>query len=151
VLPAYNAPRDRRGAPSRGRRRDALGSTVSRRSLTRCSTDSTARGKGLLNALIARSRVERSAERRESRSRDDAAAPAVHAAREKSGVLFDLLETFCRRGRVQAAPHRGLSEHPIWRAGLRTRLGDTLGRSTCSARVCSSCASASRAATVRGD
>jgi ATP-dependent DNA helicase DinG len=53
----------------------------------------------------------------------------VYAAREKSGVLFDLLDTFLQEsGEVQLRLTEDFSEHPVWRAGLRTAFGDTLGQ-----------------------
>jgi ATP-dependent DNA helicase DinG len=83
-----------------------LGSTVSRRSLQRLFNRLERRGKGLLGALIMKLSVSNdllstaSLELVHSRL-----APAVHAVRDKSGVLFDLLETFLQESGVGRPTH----------------------------------------------
>jgi ATP-dependent DNA helicase DinG len=107
-----------------------LGSTVSRRSLQRLFNRLERRGKGLLGALIMKLSVSNdllstaSLELVHSRL-----APAVHAVRDKSGVLFDLLETFLQEsGESVVRLTEEFSAHPIWRAGLRVALEDTVSQ-----------------------
>jgi ATP-dependent DNA helicase DinG len=106
-----------------------LGATVSRRSLQRLFNRLERRGKGLLSALIMRLAATNDLLSAASLDLVDARlSPAVHAAREKSGLLFDLLETFLQEsGQVVVRLTDDFADHPIWSAGLRLALTDTVG------------------------
>ena len=55
-------------------------------------------------------------------------APAVHAARDKSSLLFDLLDTFLQEsGQPVVRLTDDFAAHPVWQAGLGRALDDTLG------------------------
>ena len=55
-------------------------------------------------------------------------SPAVHAVRDKSGMLFDLLDAFLQEsGESVLRLTDDFATHPIWRAGLRVALDDTAG------------------------
>jgi ATP-dependent DNA helicase DinG len=106
-----------------------LGATVSRRSLQRLFNRLDRRGKGLLGALTMR--LAASNDLLSAASLDVVSsrlAPAVHGAREKAGALFDLLELFLQEsGESVVRLTDDFSSHPIWRAGLRVALENTLG------------------------
>lgn len=106
-----------------------LGSTVSRRSLQRLFNRLDRRGKGLLGALTMR--LAAASDLLSVASLDVVStrlAPAVHGAREKSAALFDLLEVFLQEsGESVVRLTDDFSTHPIWRAGLRVALENTLG------------------------
>lgn len=106
-----------------------LGSTVSRRSLQRLFNRLDRRGKGLLSALTMR--LAAASDLLSVASLDVVTtrlAPAVHGAREKSAALFDLLEMFLHEsGESVVRLTDDFATHPIWRAGLRVALENTLG------------------------
>ena len=106
-----------------------LGSTVSRRSLQRLFNRLDRRGKGLLSALVMR--LAAASDLLSVASLDVVTtrlAPAVHGAREKSAALFDLLEVFLQEsGESVVRLTDDFATHPIWRAGLRVALENTLG------------------------
>jgi ATP-dependent DNA helicase DinG len=109
-----------------------LGSNVSRRSLQRLFNRLDRRGKGLLSALVAR--LAASNDLLSVASLDlvlSRLTPAVHAVRDKTSLLFDLLDTLIADESGQGAPVIRLTEdfatHPIWRAGLRVALDDVVG------------------------
>jgi ATP-dependent DNA helicase DinG len=55
--------------------------------------------------------------------------PALESARDKSGTLFDLLETFlATSGEPVLRLTADFAEHPVWRSGLRVALENTLGQ-----------------------
>jgi ATP-dependent DNA helicase DinG len=87
------------------------------------------RGKGLLSALIMRLGV--SNDLLSTASLDlvgSKLTPSVHAVREKSGLLFDLLDTFLREsGEAVVRLTDDFSAHPVWNGGLRLALADTIG------------------------
>jgi ATP-dependent DNA helicase DinG len=87
------------------------------------------RGKGLLPALGMR--LSGSSDLLSTASLDlveSRLAPAVHALREKSGLLFDLLDTFIEEaGQPVVRLSQSFATHPIWKAGLSLALEDTLG------------------------
>jgi ATP-dependent DNA helicase DinG len=83
-------------------------------------------GRGMLAALEQRLRVRDDMFSRASLDLlEKRIAPAVHAAREKGTIVFDLLETFLRDA---AQPVVRLTDDfdtdPIWRAGLTAALSD---------------------------
>jgi ATP-dependent DNA helicase DinG len=106
-----------------------LGSTVSRRSLQRLFNRLDRRGKGLLSALIMRLSV--SNDLLSTASLDlvgSRLSPAVHAVRDKAALLFDLLESLLREsGESVLRLTDDFARHPIWNAGLRVALEDTVG------------------------
>ncbi len=106
-----------------------LGATVSRRSLQRLFNRLDRRGRGLLAALIGR--LAASNDLLSVASLDlvnSRLSPAVHAAREKSALLFDLLDTFLQEsGESVLRLTDDFATHPIWRGGLRVSLDDTVG------------------------
>jgi ATP-dependent DNA helicase DinG len=56
-------------------------------------------------------------------------SPAVHSAREKGSSLFDLLEVYLQEsGGPVVRLTDDFASHPIWAAGLRVTLEDTLGQ-----------------------
>ena len=106
-----------------------LGTTVSRRSLQRLFNRLDRRGKGLLSALIARLAAGNDLLSTASLDLVQARlAPAVHAVRDKSAMLFDLLDTvLIESGGSVLRLTDEFGSHPVWRAGLRLALEDTAG------------------------
>ena len=112
-----------------------LGATATRRGLQRllsrlARTQSSRRGgRGLLAALEERLRINRD-EIFNAASLDvlhTRILPAVDAARDKGGVVFDLLDTFLRESGQQVVRLTDDFEtHPIWRAGLTAALEDLI-------------------------
>ncbi|HEY2065051.1 MAG TPA: helicase C-terminal domain-containing protein [Gemmatimonadaceae bacterium] len=106
-----------------------LGSTVTRRSLQRLVNRLDRRGKGLLPALSMR--LSASKDLLSTASLDLVQvrlAPAVHGLRDKSGLLFDLLDTFIEQaGQPVVRLTSSFASDPIWDAGLRRALEDVLG------------------------
>jgi ATP-dependent DNA helicase DinG len=105
-----------------------LGSVATRRSVQRLLNRLDRQGKGLLNALslklAASTDLLSTASLELVRGR---LGPSVHAAREKSAVLFDLLDTLLvESGRTVVRLTSDFDDHPIWKAGLDVALGDTL-------------------------
>ncbi|MBA3891249.1 MAG: helicase, partial [Gemmatimonadaceae bacterium] len=106
-----------------------LGQSVTRRGLVRMFNRLDRKGKGLLMALV--EKLNASKDLLSAASLDLVnmrLAPAVHAAREKSSLLFDLLDTFLQEsGQPVVRLTDDFASHPIWNAGLRRALDDTLG------------------------
>jgi ATP-dependent DNA helicase DinG len=106
-----------------------LGSVATRRAVQRLLNRLDRNGKGLLNALAFRLGAGRdllsAASLELVRVR---LSPAVQAAREKSAVLFDLLDTFLlEAGKPVVRLADDFADHPVWKAGLHRALEDTLG------------------------
>ncbi|MFN2564795.1 MAG: helicase C-terminal domain-containing protein [Gemmatimonadaceae bacterium] len=105
-----------------------LGSVATRRSVQRLLNRLDRKGKGLLNALAAR--LAASDDLLSAASLElviGRLGPAVNAARDKSGVLFDLLDTFLTEaGQPVVRLTDDFAGHPIWQAGLHVALEDTL-------------------------
>jgi ATP-dependent DNA helicase DinG len=129
VLPAYSRLVIDEGHHLEDAAAAHLGSTVSRRSLQRLFNRLDRRGKGLLSALIMR--LASADDLLSTASLDLVStrlAPSVHSVREKSGTLFDLLDVFLQEsGESVLRLTEEFAAHPIWRAGLRVALEDTLG------------------------
>jgi ATP-dependent DNA helicase DinG len=106
-----------------------LGTTTTRRALVRLFNRLDRKGKGLLNALIFRLMQQRDLLSTASLDLVHARlAPSVHAAREKGGVVFDLLDTFLEEsGETTVRLTEAFETHRIWRAGLGAALDDLLG------------------------
>jgi len=128
VLPAYTRLVVDEGHHLEDAASTHLGTTVSRRSLQRAFNRLDRRGRGLLTALIARLSI--SDDLLSTASLDLAQtrlAPAVRAVREKSALLFDLLEVFLQQsGETVVRLTDSFAENPIWDAGLRVALDDTV-------------------------
>ena len=106
-----------------------LGSTVTRRSLARLVNRLDRRGKGLLPLLATRLSASKDLLSTASLDLvDERLAPAVHALREKSALLFDLLDVFIQEsGQPVVRLTTAFASHEIWKAGLTVALEDTLG------------------------
>ena len=106
-----------------------LGISVTRRAITRLVARLDRRGKGLLPALAMRLRASKDLLSTASLDLvETKLEPAVHALRNKSDLLFDLLETFIEEeGQPVVRLMPQFSSHRIWKAGLSVALDDTLG------------------------
>jgi ATP-dependent DNA helicase DinG len=106
-----------------------LGSTVTRRGLVRLVNRLDRRGKGLLPLLVMRLSASKDLLSTASLVLvEERLERAVHALRDKSGLLFDLLDTFIQEsGQPVVRLTHAFAEHPIWKAGLTLALEDTLG------------------------
>jgi len=128
VLPAYTRLVVDEGHHLEDAAASHLGVTVSRRSLQRLFNRLDRRGKGLLPALIVRLSVGN--DLLSTASLDlvhSRLSPAVDAARNKSSVLFDLLDVFLQESREPVVRLTAdFADHPIWNAGLRVALTDTV-------------------------
>jgi ATP-dependent DNA helicase DinG len=106
-----------------------LGCTVTRRGMQRLVNRLDRRGKGLLPALA--TRLSASNDLLSTASYDlveSRLEPAVHGLRDKSALLFDLLDTFIQEaGETVVRLTHNFASHPIWEAGLTRALEDTLG------------------------
>ncbi len=112
-----------------------LGASATRRGLQRmlsrlARTQSSRKGgRGLLAALEERLRINRD-EMFNAASLDmlhERVLPAVDAARDKGGIVFDLLDTFLKQsGQPVVRLTDEFESHPIWRAGLGTALEDLI-------------------------
>lgn len=105
-----------------------LGSTVTRRALERLLSRLDRRGKGLLSALV--QRLQAHDDLLSTASLDLVHArlsPAVHAAREKGALVFDLLATvLSESGQSPLRLTDDFATHRAWSAGLDTALTDLL-------------------------
>jgi ATP-dependent DNA helicase DinG len=129
VLPAYGRLVVDEGHHLEDAAATHLGSTVTRRGLQRLVNRLDRRGKGLLPALA--TRLSASSDLLSTASLDlveARLAPSVHGLREKSALLFDLLDTFIEEaGQPVVRLSHGFATHPIWKGGLTLALQDTLG------------------------
>ena len=130
VLPAYGRLVVDEGHHLEDAAASHLGSTVTRRALQRLVSRLDRRGgKGLLPLLAAR--LASSKDLLSTASLDlveQRLAPAVHALRDKSGLLFDLLDTYIQQsGQSVIRLTQAFASDPIWKAGLSIALEDTLG------------------------
>jgi ATP-dependent DNA helicase DinG len=105
-----------------------LGSVATRRALQRLLNRLDRNGKGLLNALIARLAMSSDLLSAASLQLVQARlSPAVHAARDKGGILFDLLDAFLlEAGQPVVRLTDDFDQHPVWKAGLGLALEDTV-------------------------
>ncbi|MEP6620851.1 MAG: helicase C-terminal domain-containing protein [bacterium] len=105
-----------------------LGSTVTRRGLQRLVNRLDRRGKGLLPMLAMR--LSTSKDLLSAASLDlveSRLAPAVHAFRDKSGLMFDFLDVFIQEaGQPVVRLTQEFASHTIWKAGLSLSLEETL-------------------------
>ncbi len=129
VLPAYGRLVVDEGHHLEAAAATHLGTTVTRRGLQRLVNRLDRRGKGLLPALAARLSASKDLLSTASLDLVEARlAPAVNGLRDKSSLLFDLLETFiAEEGQAVVRLSASFSSHPIWKGGLSLALEDTLG------------------------
>ncbi len=106
-----------------------LGSSVTRRGLQRMFNRLERRGKGLLPTLVARLMGGRDLLSEASLDLiTQRLEPAVRAARDKSVILFDVLdELLAQSGGLVLRLTDDFASHPVWRGGLRVSLENTLG------------------------
>src|SRR5215218_9125733 len=106
-----------------------LGATVTRRSLQRLFARLDRTGKGILPALMAK--LAEGKDLLSIASLDLARtklSPAVLAARDRSGLVFDLLTTLLdETGLPVMRLTEDFAKHPIWRSGLDLALTELLG------------------------
>lgn len=105
-----------------------LGATATRRGLQRLFGRLERRGKGLLPTLAARLSTRKDLLSVASLDLVHARLfPSAVAAREKGGVVFDLLDGLMHEARVPVLRlTETFADHPIWRAGLAAALEDLL-------------------------
>ena len=129
VLPAYDRLVIDEGHHLEDAAAGHLGTTVTRRALTRLFNRLERRGRGLLPSLIQKLSTQR--DLLSAASLDLAQArltPALDAAREKGGWLFDLLDTVLMEAGVPVMRLTDeFAQHHVWRAGLEAALTDLLG------------------------
>ena len=106
-----------------------LGVSVTRLGLQRLFARLERRGRGLLPALVAKLNSARDLMSVASVDLvEDRLGPAVRGAREKSTLLFDLLDTLLDESGVQVLRLTdAFAAHRIWDSGLRLALDDTRG------------------------
>ena len=129
VLPAYSRLVVDEGHHLEDAAAAHLGTSVTRRSLTRLFNRLERKGKGLLPLV-----VERLAARKDLLSVasldlvHERLAPSVHAARDKAALVFDLLEAFLHEHNEPVVRLTDdFARHPVWVAGLGAALTDVLG------------------------
>ena len=105
-----------------------LGATVTRRGMQRLFSRLERRGRGLLPALSRRLGLGKDLLSTASLDLVHARVyPAANAAREKSGVVFDLLEgVLVGAGTMMLRLREDFESHPVWQAGLAGALEDLL-------------------------
>jgi ATP-dependent DNA helicase DinG len=129
VLPAYSRLIVDEGHHLEDAAANHLGLTVTRRGLQRLFARLERRGRGLLPALVSRLASMRNLLSVASLDLvEERLAPAVRGAREKSTLLFDLLDQVLD---ASGGPVLRLTDdfagHHAWDAGLRVALQDTCG------------------------
>jgi ATP-dependent DNA helicase DinG len=129
VLPAYGRLVVDEGHHLEDAAATHLGATVTRRGLVRLVNRLDRRGKGLLPMLSTRLSASKDLLSTASLDLLDARlAPAVEGLREKSSMLFDLLDVFIQEaGQPVVRLSQSFATHPIWKAGLKVALESTLG------------------------
>ena len=128
VLPAYGRLIIDEGHHLEDAAATHLGATVTRRGLLRLVNRLDRRGKGLLPALATRLSASRDLLSTASLDLVEARlAPAVEGLRDKSALLFDLLDTFMQEeGQLVVRLSHSFASHRIWAGGLTVSLDDTL-------------------------
>ena len=129
VLPAYSRLVVDEGHHLEDAAANHLGVAVTRRGLQRLFGRLERRGRGLLPALVSRLNAQRDLISVASMDLvEERLAPAVRSAREKSTLLFDLLDTLLDESGVQVLRLTdAFAAHRIWDSGLRLALEDTRG------------------------
>jgi ATP-dependent DNA helicase DinG len=128
VLPAYSRLVVDEGHHLEDAAADHLGVTVTRRGLARLFGRLERRGRGLLPSLISRLGASRDLISVASMDLvEDRLAPSVRAARDKSAMLFDLLDTVLDESGQQVVRLTDeFASHRVWDAGLRRAFQDTI-------------------------
>jgi ATP-dependent DNA helicase DinG len=128
VLPAYDRLVVDEGHHVEDAAAAHLGATVTRRSLQRLFARLDRTGKGILPALIAK--LSEGKDLLSTASLDLAATrltPAAHAARDRAGLVFDLLSTLLEEtGTPVLRLTDDFASHRIWRSGLDAALQELL-------------------------
>ena len=129
VLPAYSRLVVDEGHHLEDAAANHLGVSVTRRGLQRLFGRLERRGRGLLPALVTRLSATRDLMSVASVDLvEERLAPAVRGARDKSTMLFDLLDTLLDESGVQVLRLTdAFATHRIWESGLRLALQDTWG------------------------
>ena len=129
VLPAYTRLVIDEGHHLEDAAANHLGVSVTRRGLQRLFGRLERRGRGLLPTLVTRLNASRDLISVASVDLvEDRLAPSVRGAREKSTMLFDLLDTLLEESGVQVLRLTdAFAAHRIWDSGLRIALQDTQG------------------------
>jgi ATP-dependent DNA helicase DinG len=132
VLPAYNRLVVDEGHHLEDAAASHLGVSVTRRGLQRLFGRLERRGRGLLPTLSARLNSARDLISVASLDLvEERLAPTVRGARDKSSMLFDLLDTLLDESGVQVLRLTdAFAAHRIWDSGLRIALQDTFGQLT---------------------
>ena len=130
VLPAYSRLVVDEGHHLEDAAASHLGVSVTRRGLQRLFGRLERRGRGLLPTLVARLNSARDLISVASVDLvEERLAPTVRGARDKSTMLFDLLDTLLDESGVQVLRLTdAFAAHRIWDAGLRLALQDTFGQ-----------------------
>jgi ATP-dependent DNA helicase DinG len=128
VLPAYSRLVVDEGHHMEDAAAAHLGATVTRRSLQRLFARLDRTGKGILPALMAR--LAEGKDLLSAASLDLAAtrlSPSVAAARDRAGLVFDLLSTLLDESGVAVLRlTEDFASHRIWKAGLELALDELL-------------------------
>jgi ATP-dependent DNA helicase DinG len=128
VLPAYDRLVVDEGHHVEDAAAAHLGATVTRRSLQRLFARLDRTGKGILPALVAK--LSERKDLLNTASLDLVATrltPAAHAARDRAGLVFDLLSTMLEEAGVPVLRLTDdFASHHIWRAGLDAALQELL-------------------------
>ena len=128
VLPAYSRLVVDEGHHLEDAAAAHLGATVTRRSLQRLFARLDRTGKGILPALMAR--LAEGKDLLSAASLDLAStrlSPSVAAARDRAGLVFDLLSTLLDESGVPVLRlTEDFSSHRIWRSGLEMALSELL-------------------------
>jgi ATP-dependent DNA helicase DinG len=129
VLPAYSRLVVDEGHHLEDAAANHLGVTATRRGLQRLFGRLERRGRGLLPTLVTRLGSMRDLMSVASADLvDERLMPAMRTAREKSTLLFDLLDTLLDESGAQVLRLTdAFAAHRIWDSGLRIALQDTLG------------------------
>jgi ATP-dependent DNA helicase DinG len=129
VLPAYSRLIVDEGHHLEDAAANHLGMTVTRRGLQRLFSRLERRGRGLLPSLL--TRLGSSRDLLSVASVDfveERLAPAVRGVREKTTLLFDLLDTLLDESGTQVLRLTdAFAAHRVWESGLRLALEDTCG------------------------
>jgi ATP-dependent DNA helicase DinG len=128
VLPAYDRVIIDEGHHLEDAASTHLGISVTRRGLLRLFGRLERKGKGLLPSLAERLAASKDLLAVASLDLVHAKlAPATRDARERAGLVFDMLETFIEEsGTPVVRLTEKFASHKIWRAGLTTALDDLL-------------------------
>ncbi|MEX2180252.1 MAG: helicase C-terminal domain-containing protein [Gemmatimonadaceae bacterium] len=129
VLPAYSRLVVDEGHHLEDAAASHLGVSVTRRGLQRLFGRLERRGRGLLPALVTRLNSTRDLMSVASVDLvEERLGPAVRGARERSTMLFDLLDTLLEEsGTPVLRLTDGFAAHRAWDSGLRVALQDTFG------------------------